>query len=369
MQMRRQQSDTLEGQQTQTATTLSECQICFSDFESKLSSGCNECDYECTNQMCQQCLSQWIIKQIHDLNFNLESNIFKCPNEACKKQIHVLDKFLQSQMDVNERLAIEKEMTQKYLQISRDTVSCPKCNTYFIGTDAFCKGEYNCLECQFKWIDKSKIEVSLFTQRFYQEIFTYIFQIMFTQFCPKCGIGIQKNGGCLHMTCKKCDFEFCWLCKQNYNTHEDLRCVAYIFLMKSLTIYVFFNILVIFNSEMIFYSSIFWIISAFFKFIYYNLFILIAWFILSTFYGYIKMLQPSLKIGIYQKNEQKRKCLALCFIMIISMVVFLGLTYFLEHSLTNVLTFCFYECIAIAAAYLLYKTRQFFYQTWLKYVY
>lgn len=66
-------------------------------------------------------------------------------------------------------------MTQKYLQNSHDTVSCPKCNTYFIGTDTFCKGEYECLECGFTWIDKSKIEVSLFTRRFYQEIFTYIF--------------------------------------------------------------------------------------------------------------------------------------------------------------------------------------------------
>ena len=32
---------------------------------------------------------------------------------------------------------------------------------------------------------------------------------------------IEKNGGCNHMTCRKCNFEFCWLCSQNWRTHSD----------------------------------------------------------------------------------------------------------------------------------------------------
>ena len=37
-----------------------------------------------------------------------------------------------------------------------------------------------------------------------------------TKNCPGCGVNIEKNEGCDHMTCKKCQFEFCWLCLANY---------------------------------------------------------------------------------------------------------------------------------------------------------
>ncbi|OQO00238.1 hypothetical protein B0A48_14025 [Cryoendolithus antarcticus] len=34
--------------------------------------------------------------------------------------------------------------------------------------------------------------------------------------CPKCGISVQKAGGCDHMTCMKCRHEFCWPCSAAY---------------------------------------------------------------------------------------------------------------------------------------------------------
>ena len=37
--------------------------------------------------------------------------------------------------------------------------------------------------------------------------------------CPKCGIFIEKNEGCNHMTCESCKHEWCWLCEQPY-TYE-----------------------------------------------------------------------------------------------------------------------------------------------------
>lgn len=33
-----------------------------------------------------------------------------------------------------------------------------------------------------------------------------------TKECPKCQATIEKNGGCNHMTCRKCKHEFCWVC-------------------------------------------------------------------------------------------------------------------------------------------------------------
>uniref|UniRef100_A0AC35GPW0 RBR-type E3 ubiquitin transferase n=1 Tax=Panagrolaimus sp. PS1159 TaxID=55785 RepID=A0AC35GPW0_9BILA len=42
-----------------------------------------------------------------------------------------------------------------------------------------------------------------------------------TKDCPKCGIPIEKNGGCNRMVCKNnsCNFQFCWSCLKDWNVH------------------------------------------------------------------------------------------------------------------------------------------------------
>jgi hypothetical protein len=34
--------------------------------------------------------------------------------------------------------------------------------------------------------------------------------------CPKCLYHIEKDGGCDHMTCRKCSHEFCWYCMSDF---------------------------------------------------------------------------------------------------------------------------------------------------------
>jgi ariadne-1 len=46
-----------------------------------------------------------------------------------------------------------------------------------------------------------------------------------TKDCPKCNSAIEKNGGCNHMTCRKCTYEFCWICSGPWLNHVD--CNAY----------------------------------------------------------------------------------------------------------------------------------------------
>jgi len=55
-----------------------------------------------------------------------------------------------------------------------------------------------------------------------------------TKQCPKCKRPIEKNQGCMHMTCSQCKFEFCWLCQGSWAEHGERtggfyacnRCVA-----------------------------------------------------------------------------------------------------------------------------------------------
>lgn len=40
-----------------------------------------------------------------------------------------------------------------------------------------------------------------------------------TQSCPHCNSLIEKNGGCNHITCSTCRFEFCWICLGPWKEH------------------------------------------------------------------------------------------------------------------------------------------------------
>lgn len=41
----------------------------------------------------------------------------------------------------------------------------------------------------------------------------------YEQECPKCHATIEKDGGCNHMVCKRCRFDFCWVCLGPWEPH------------------------------------------------------------------------------------------------------------------------------------------------------
>ncbi|CDW82738.1 ykr017c-like protein [Stylonychia lemnae] len=57
-------------------------------------------------------------------------------------------------------------------------------------------------------------------KRFNFGLLNSIHLFLFEKACPKCGVYIQKNGGCSYMQCQGCKHEFCWLCKSNFAGHH-----------------------------------------------------------------------------------------------------------------------------------------------------
>jgi len=49
-----------------------------------------------------------------------------------------------------------------------------------------------------------------------------------TKDCPRCHVAVEKNGGCNHMTCRQCTYEWCWLCLKLWKGHSDYySCAKY----------------------------------------------------------------------------------------------------------------------------------------------
>ena len=79
--------------------------------------------------------------------------------------------------------------------------------------------------------------------------------LFFEEPCPRCGILIQKNGGCHHMVCGKCRHEFCWWCLgayYDYNHTVNLYCpYRYLFLVLAISL-----VLLMFNQKLVYSSAL-----------------------------------------------------------------------------------------------------------------
>lgn len=48
-----------------------------------------------------------------------------------------------------------------------------------------------------------------------------------TKKCPKCNVAIEKNGGCNHIRCWSCGYDFCWICFNRWVRGGHHNCNVY----------------------------------------------------------------------------------------------------------------------------------------------
>uniref|UniRef100_A0A6B2L1I9 RBR-type E3 ubiquitin transferase n=1 Tax=Arcella intermedia TaxID=1963864 RepID=A0A6B2L1I9_9EUKA len=117
------------------------------------------------------------------------SNLRKwCPSPGCAN-------YIQLRISSNEPIPVECTCSFRF---------CFQCNDYEIGDHA----PADC-EMVSNWIKKAADEsenVQWITAN--------------TKKCTRCQSHIEKNGGCMHMTCRKCGHEFCWLCRKDWKGHS-----------------------------------------------------------------------------------------------------------------------------------------------------
>eukprot|EP00494_Astrolonche_serrata_P027332 UN27595 len=179
---------------------------------------------------CSDCWGQWLKSEIE--RQGPKSVGTKCPYFKCGLVVPATfyDKFLSPNRKYWKYLKMYKKYVQTmFIQGCNFIKPCPGVNcdyavAYELGGahPIQCKcGHLWCFGCNFeshnpascdhaqKWEEKNSSD---------SENVNWI--MANTKKCPKCKTNIEKNQGCMHMTCRQCRHEFCWLCKGDWRGHS-----------------------------------------------------------------------------------------------------------------------------------------------------
>lgn len=203
------------------------CSVCFTSFEEV-----SPINLPCSCIHCAECLVSWIKTEIVELKYHTNAMV-KCMSCECQASFIIQDVLAQFSTKLQEEL--NSCLLNFYLRSTKDIRKCPKENCNFAGIIDLknpCNKDLECSSCGTMWKEKvqssaseGSLSVLLDLDFRPNEIYSHLWEEFYTNKCPSCSTNIEKNGGCPHMTCKRCGYEFCWHCKQLYSTHLPRMCV------------------------------------------------------------------------------------------------------------------------------------------------
>jgi len=186
------------------------CDICQEDFVPNE----NNTVAKCKHSYCNDCWYDFISVNIKENKLNA----IKCLNHECSEKIS--DEFIFNVIKNDEVLIRKYKRYKLELQIINDPnkklCPYPNCDSYLELVDnkiqeAKCKNNHKfCFLCLKEPHGKLSCEANL------DDSIIEYGKKNFIKKCPKCQIITEKNGGCNHMTCNKCQYQWCWLCNQEY---------------------------------------------------------------------------------------------------------------------------------------------------------
>ncbi|KAJ3213366.1 hypothetical protein HDU67_002948 [Dinochytrium kinnereticum] len=200
------------------------CEICYNDED-----GLESLALSCGHRFCRDCYSRFLVQKIEEEG---ESRRIQCPGTGCKLIVdektvelvvppRVHEKYrsllLRTYVDDNASLkwcpapncefAVECKVPSTALQEIVPTVKCRCGHKFCFGCGLL---DHQPCVCHL---------VKLWLKKCEDDSETANWISANTKECEKCQSTIEKNGGCNHMTCRKCKHEFCWVCLGPWADH------------------------------------------------------------------------------------------------------------------------------------------------------
>ncbi|KAA8531387.1 hypothetical protein F0562_006117 [Nyssa sinensis] len=181
----------------------------------------------CGHPFCSTCWTGYISTSINDGPGCL---MLRCPDPSCGAAVG---------QDMINRLASDEDedkysryLLRSYIEDNRKTKWCPApgCDyavEFVVGSgnyDVTCLCSYgfcwNCTEEAHRPVDCGTVAKWILKNSAESENMNWI--LANSKPCPKCKRPIEKNQGCMHITCTPpCKFEFCWLCLGAWSDHGE----------------------------------------------------------------------------------------------------------------------------------------------------
>ncbi|GAA5828559.1 hypothetical protein JCM3770_005572 [Rhodotorula araucariae] len=200
------------------------CGVCYDDATKETLA------LSCDHRFCKDCYSQYISSKVTDEG---ESRRIECMQNDCnvivdEKTVELLvppdilgryrTLLNRTYVDDNPRMrwcpapncefAVQCAVAPRSLDVIIPTVQCACGHIFCFGCQLDGDHRPCCCPIVRRWVKKCKDD---------SETSNWISAN--TKECTKCHSTIEKNGGCNHMTCKKCKWEFCWVCMGPWSEH------------------------------------------------------------------------------------------------------------------------------------------------------
>jgi ariadne-1 len=201
-----------------------DCGICF-ESQTKINK------FPCNHRFCNDCLNQYVTIQVKEEGGL--TGVIKCPGEQCLYELE--DESVIS--IIGQEVALKNKYLQlianSFVQNNRAMKWCPNAlcqNAVLLEAGAVSQlfesircscGFRFCFKCHNISHDPVNCEMLLeWAKVKAEDMDAQNWILKNTKPCPSCSTDIEKNGGCMHMTCKKCRFEFCWVCMGLWKSHH-----------------------------------------------------------------------------------------------------------------------------------------------------
>ncbi|KAG6557972.1 hypothetical protein Mapa_000151 [Marchantia paleacea] len=210
-----------------------QCTICLDTFT--FSMACNmKASPPCGHFFCDSCWIGYIHTAISDGPGCLT---LRCADPSCGSAIGE-DMVLSLVSCQDDRKKFSRYLLRSYVEDNRKAKWCPApgCEYAVLGLvpggagagDIQCKCLFkfcwNCSEEAHRPVDCETVGKWLGDLKINGESENINWILANSQLCPKCKRPIEKNQGCMHMTCTPpCKFEFCWLCLGDWRDHACNR--------------------------------------------------------------------------------------------------------------------------------------------------
>ena len=209
----------------------------------------NDCLHN-QRKICDECLYNYIKCTLE----NGINNIIYCPELNCSVRFNFEN--IRSILSIKNNFALiekyDRQLTHKYLEENKEFVWCAHngCGSgQFHDTGLHSNQMFICIKCHQRTCAHHRViwHIGMTCQQYDQlnilsnDSKTQVWLKKNSKKCPKCRSHIQKISGCDHMTCRKCKYEFCWLCFVDYRQIQIYGLKSHMGILSASSFILFFK--------------------------------------------------------------------------------------------------------------------------------